>query len=158
MFNAFTRHLELQNINKITGLKYIFLAGEELVPELVTRFRRLNITIQLENLYGPTEGTVYASGYSLSEWKGICNIPIGKPLPNVKLYILGNDAHDKAIDFYEKALHLLPRNRPEEKIDLLFKLGETNLSFGAFADAIECFKKIVKSSKRTELRNKIALG
>jgi amino acid adenylation domain-containing protein len=97
MFNTFTLHLEPQNINKIAGLKYIFLAGEELVPELVNRFRRLNITIQLENLYGPTEGTVYASGYSLSEWKGSCNIPIGKPLPNVKLYILDKKGHDKTI-------------------------------------------------------------
>ena len=97
MFNAFTQHLDPQNIGKITGLKYIFLAGEALVPELVSRFRRLNTSIQLENLYGPTEGTVYASWYSLSGWNGIGSIPIGKALPNVKLYILGDDGHEKAM-------------------------------------------------------------
>ena len=97
MFNAFTLHLDTHNINKIRSLKYIFLAGEVLAPELVERFRHLNTFIYLENLYGPTEGTVYASWYSLSEWKGTGNIPIGKPLPNVKLYILDNAGNEKSV-------------------------------------------------------------
>ena len=70
MFNAFVSHLDSGSIHKIAGLKYIFLAGEALVPELVSRFRRFNTSICLENLYGPTEGTVYASGYSLSHQCG----------------------------------------------------------------------------------------
>jgi Nif-specific regulatory protein len=67
-------------------------------------------------------------------------------------------AHDKAIDFYRRALDLLPRNKQNVRIDLLFKLGETYLDFGAFADAIECFKKIIRSSKRSGCSNHKAIA
>jgi len=93
MFKAFMHMLNPQNTQQLSGLKYIFLAGEALWPGLVTRFKNLaaHIDIILENLYGPTEAAVYASGYSLQEWDGSGNIPIGKPLPNIKLYILDRD-------------------------------------------------------------------
>jgi tyrocidine synthetase-3 len=45
----------------------------------------------LENIYGPTEGTVYSSKYPLSQWDGIGRIPIGKPLQNIRLHILSKD-------------------------------------------------------------------
>jgi amino acid adenylation domain-containing protein len=93
LFDAFIEALTPQNIDKLTSLKYIFLAGETLLPELVEQFRRLNTHITLENLYGPTEGTIYASGYSLVEWQGSGPIPIGKPLQNITLYILDNYSH-----------------------------------------------------------------
>ncbi|MGD2085539.1 MAG: amino acid adenylation domain-containing protein [Candidatus Aminicenantes bacterium] len=97
MFNTFTRQLDAENIEGIASLKYIFLAGEALVPELVNRFRRFKSTSRLENLYGPTEGTVYASWYSLAEWDGTGSIPIGKPLPNVTLHIVDKTGHPTAI-------------------------------------------------------------
>ncbi|MGD2089144.1 MAG: amino acid adenylation domain-containing protein [Candidatus Aminicenantes bacterium] len=88
MFNVFVDRLSPQNIDKISGLKYIFLAGEVLGPELVRKFRRLNTAVKLENIYGPTEGTIYSSKYSLSHWDGNETVPIGKPLQNTTLYIL----------------------------------------------------------------------
>jgi amino acid adenylation domain-containing protein len=88
MFNAFLKILNPQHIKKILSLKYIFLAGEALSPQLVERFKQLNTRIPLENLYGPTEGTVYSSAYSLQDRDGKGNISIGKPLPNIRLYIL----------------------------------------------------------------------
>ncbi len=89
MFNVFLHILNRFNIHQLASLRYIFLAGEELMPELVERFRQLNTNIRLENLYGPTEATVYASGFSLSQWKGGESIPIGKPIQNTKLHVLG---------------------------------------------------------------------
>jgi amino acid adenylation domain-containing protein len=91
MFGVFIHQLLEKNITKLSGLKYIFLAGEALPPQQVKEFRNLNTLIALENLYGPTEGTIYASGYSLSQWNGNGNVPIGKPLQNVKLYILDSN-------------------------------------------------------------------
>jgi tyrocidine synthetase-3 len=88
MFKVFTDELNPQNIKKLSSLRYIFLAGEALLPHLINRFKRLNKIITLENIYGPTEATVYASWYSLSQWSGDDIIPIGKPLPNVQLFIL----------------------------------------------------------------------
>lgn len=97
LFYAFVDHLYLyqdkgeDNGDLIKSLKYIFLAGEALLGEPVQRFRQLLTSVQpqpqIENLYGPTEATVYASGFSLARWeKG--NIPIGKPLDNMKLFIV----------------------------------------------------------------------
>jgi iturin family lipopeptide synthetase A len=88
MFHAFLEILEHREIVKLASLKYIFLAGEALPPAAVNRFRSLDTSINIENIYGPTEATVYASWYSLSGWDGEGAIPIGKPLPNVTLYIL----------------------------------------------------------------------
>jgi len=92
-FNGFVDWFNQENIGKISSLKYIFLAGEALLPELVHKFKALKPHIPMENLYGPTEAAVYATGYSLSQWKGTGVIPIGKPLQNVKLYILDKDNH-----------------------------------------------------------------
>ncbi|HLP46850.1 MAG TPA: condensation domain-containing protein, partial [Candidatus Kapabacteria bacterium] len=93
MFNAFLECLEGENKRRLSSLKYIFLAGETLLTETVKKFRDLNTGITLENIYGPTEGTVYASRYSMLAWNGTGNVPIGKPLPNIKLYILNKYNH-----------------------------------------------------------------
>ncbi|NIM16719.1 MAG: amino acid adenylation domain-containing protein [Candidatus Aminicenantes bacterium] len=93
MFNAFVDIITQQNISKLSGLKYIFLAGEAILPELVKKYERLDIKIILENLYGPTEATVYASKYSLQEWDMRDTIPIGRPLGNVRLHILDGYGH-----------------------------------------------------------------
>ncbi|MCP5045597.1 MAG: amino acid adenylation domain-containing protein, partial [bacterium] len=93
MFSVFTGALTPGNVNRLSRLRYLFLAGEALLPEMVEKFRRFNTNILLENLYGPTEGTVYAGMYSLSRWDGTGSIPIGKPLPNIKLYVLDKNHH-----------------------------------------------------------------
>ncbi|HLP46994.1 MAG TPA: amino acid adenylation domain-containing protein, partial [Candidatus Kapabacteria bacterium] len=88
MFAVFVDQLTAGNIGYLSSLKYIFLAGEVILPVTVKKFKKLNNSISLENLYGPTEGTVYASQFSLKEWEGEKNIPIGKPCRNIMLYIL----------------------------------------------------------------------
>ncbi|MCP4155666.1 MAG: amino acid adenylation domain-containing protein, partial [bacterium] len=75
------------NIKKLATLKYIFLAGEAVWPELVTRFRKLETGITIENLYGPTEATIYATGYPLAQWRRGNTVPIGKPVANLQIYI-----------------------------------------------------------------------
>jgi acyl-CoA synthetase (AMP-forming)/AMP-acid ligase II len=88
MFTAFVDGMKAHDISILSGLKYIFLAGEALPPQLARKFGNLGTNIPLENIYGPTEGTIYSSNYSLSGWQGKGSIPIGKPMQNVKLYIL----------------------------------------------------------------------
>jgi amino acid adenylation domain-containing protein len=89
MFNTFVEVLSFNDINQLSSLKYIFLAGEALLPGPVNRFRRFNMSIAIENIYGPTEATVYASWYSLAHWEGDASIPIGMPIANTQIYILG---------------------------------------------------------------------
>jgi len=91
MFSAFLDMLDIDRSYQLSSLKYIFLAGEALLTSIVQRFKHSSAFgsgIVLENIYGPTENTIYSSWYSLSRWENSVNIPIGKPLPNVKLYIL----------------------------------------------------------------------
>ncbi|MCP4146802.1 MAG: amino acid adenylation domain-containing protein, partial [bacterium] len=92
MFNIFVEALNSENISKLSRLEYIFLAGEALKGQSVAKFRHLDSKTALENIYGPTEATIYAAGYSLSQWKENEEVPIGKPMPNYRLYILdGNN-------------------------------------------------------------------
>jgi amino acid adenylation domain-containing protein len=91
MFGAFLEILDSRETRRLKDLKYLFLAGEALPPPLVERFKRLNPDTQAVNLYGPTESTIYASYYPLQQWEGRGPIPIGRPLPNLALYILGPD-------------------------------------------------------------------
>ncbi|MGE5343979.1 MAG: amino acid adenylation domain-containing protein [Candidatus Omnitrophota bacterium] len=97
MFNAFIGYLNTRNRYRLSSLKYIFLAGEALLPELVKKFNDLNTSVKLENIYGPTESTVYASWYSLSRENKSNTVPIGKPLPNIKLSILNKYGHLQSI-------------------------------------------------------------
>ncbi|MCP4152805.1 MAG: AMP-binding protein, partial [bacterium] len=95
MFNVFVDWLNRQTIRQLDTLKYIFLAGEALLPNIVNKFRKLDSKnkIRLENIYGPTEGTIYAAKYSLAQWNGRTTIPIGKPMQNVKLHITGKSGN-----------------------------------------------------------------
>ncbi|ASZ13662.1 hybrid non-ribosomal peptide synthetase/type I polyketide synthase [Chitinophaga pendula] len=88
VFAAFVDTLKEIGTENITSLKYIFLAGEALSENLVNDFRKFGRDIKLENIYGPTEGTVYSSAYSLADLQEGMKMSIGKPISNVRLYIL----------------------------------------------------------------------
>lgn len=89
VFNLFVNILDNKNIIKLKSLKYIFLAGEAIWSESITKFRYLDSQVIIENLYGPTEATVYATRFPVSNWDGYGIIPIGVPIENLELYILG---------------------------------------------------------------------
>ncbi len=138
VFNAFLDSLNPRDMDALTSLKYIFLAGEALLPGSVERFNRLSLgrSILLENLYGPTENTVYASKYSLSEWGGRGLVPIGKPLQNVKLYILGGYGHLQPVGIPGElcisgaGIAVGYLNRPELTAEKFFMLMNKNFSGG----------------------------
>ncbi|UII31954.1 non-ribosomal peptide synthase/polyketide synthase [Fulvivirga ulvae] len=90
MFAVFVDELKREGIEKVSSVRYLFLAGEALSTELVKAFKALNTNIVLENIYGPTEATIYSCGYSTGSAEISGRIPIGKPLSNVTLYILDN--------------------------------------------------------------------
>lgn len=90
MLAAFVDELQIDSLDKINSLKYIFAAGETLSLALVKKFDALKTNISLENIYGPTEGTIYSCGFSTkgmstNQWS---MVPIGKPLCNINLYIM----------------------------------------------------------------------
>ena len=95
MFNVFVSMLDESNKNKLAGLRYIFLAGEAIWPDSIIKFRSLGLETIIENIYGPTEATVYSSWYPVAKWKGSGSVSIGKATDNLKLYILSNDDQSK---------------------------------------------------------------
>lgn len=89
VFELFVSYLEKNTKMQemLSTLEHIFLSGEALTPSLVNRFYELNISnTKLHNLYGPTECTVDVTYYDCK--KGDDEIPIGKPISNVCIYIL----------------------------------------------------------------------
>ncbi|MGI5365949.1 amino acid adenylation domain-containing protein [Streptomyces iakyrus] len=66
----------------------IVLAGEALPEHLVRRLRQQAPGVRLANLYGPTESTVYATGWYETDPGQVCAPPIGRPLPGTRAYVL----------------------------------------------------------------------
>lgn len=88
MLRVFLREMKQEDILNLNCLKYIFAAGEALTSDIVSSCKRILPNIELVNLYGPTEATIYATNHTIlsADIKGL--VPIGKPLTNVKTYVL----------------------------------------------------------------------
>ncbi len=77
----------------LTTLSSWILAGESLSKGLVNGFlSKFGTATQLYNFYGPTETCVDSTAYKIipDELKNYTSIPIGKPLPNERVYITDN--------------------------------------------------------------------
>jgi tyrocidine synthetase-3 len=92
MLNAFLDYLqENGNTRCLAGLKQVICSGEALTVSQVKRFdERLasKNSTGLANLYGPTEATIDVSYYDCFTRDDLNPIPIGKPIDNIRLYIL----------------------------------------------------------------------
>ena len=74
-----------KQVEKLNSLKRVVASGEALHPEMVHAFYH-KLNVPLHNLYGPTEASVDVSAYETKVGDKI--IPIGKPISNIKLYVL----------------------------------------------------------------------
>jgi len=72
------------------ALDYLLVGGEPLATELVQRFYTQQARTTLINVYGPTECCVDVSAYPIDRTHPLVShrVPIGKPLRNVRLYLL----------------------------------------------------------------------
>ena len=69
-------------------VRYVLACGEALPAHTANRFHKLLGKAKLENIYGPTESTIYATRYSLNRTAMETGVPIGKPMGNIRAYIL----------------------------------------------------------------------
>jgi amino acid adenylation domain-containing protein len=97
MFNSFFNFIESSEyMQSLDSLQYLFCSGEALLSAHVRKFNRImanNSQIRLINLYGPTEATVDVTSYNCLRDRDVESVPIGKPIDNIRLYIL--DDRDK---------------------------------------------------------------
>lgn len=78
----------LQGRTERHRLRYILACGEAMPDNLVPKVFDVLPEVKLENIYGPTEATIYASRYSLTADSVESPVPIGKPLANYRMYVL----------------------------------------------------------------------
>ncbi|MGL5794534.1 MAG: non-ribosomal peptide synthetase, partial [Waterburya sp.] len=73
-----------------SSIRLVIIGGETVNRDKVLTWNRLvGKSCQLINTYGPTEATVVATSYKISfQTDYLSSIYIGKPLPNVQVYIL----------------------------------------------------------------------
>ncbi|WP_127490417.1 non-ribosomal peptide synthetase, partial [Paenibacillus ehimensis] len=89
MFSAWVNTLKETGVAGIRTLKYVFVAGEALPVKAVEDYYSLSANAKLENIYGPTEATIYATKYSTGrETAELAGVPIGRPLCNVQAWIM----------------------------------------------------------------------
>ncbi|WPQ62326.1 amino acid adenylation domain-containing protein [Chitinophaga sancti] len=72
----------------LKSVRMVIASGEALTPATVELWYEL-VNIPLHNLYGPTEASIDVSYYATRAEEVI--IPIGRPIWNTQLYILGAD-------------------------------------------------------------------
>lgn len=64
------------------SLRHLSTGGETLVPV------RVEADYAFYNVYGPTECTIYTTAFEVDKTAAYENVPIGRPLGNLELYIL----------------------------------------------------------------------
>ncbi|TAN66234.1 MAG: amino acid adenylation domain-containing protein [Methylobacter sp.] len=84
MLQAF---IDTPGVENCLSLKRVICSGEALPADLVARFQQ-KLPAELHNLYGPTEASVDVSYWACLRGRAETAIPIGRPIANIRLYIL----------------------------------------------------------------------
>ncbi|WP_066501702.1 non-ribosomal peptide synthetase [Abyssisolibacter fermentans] len=97
MLNTFLSYVERKNnSNKVSSLERVFCSGEALTLKQLDSFNKIfngGQQIKLINLYGPTEATIDVSYFNCLTTEKLETIPIGKPIDNIRFYIVDHNLH-----------------------------------------------------------------
>jgi amino acid adenylation domain-containing protein len=83
--------IEESAFNQAPSLRAIMCGGEALPPQIVARCQS-RLRAKLYNVYGPTEAIIDCTFWPCEESNAHSPIPIGRPIPNARVYIL-DDLH-----------------------------------------------------------------
>ncbi|MFJ1269893.1 amino acid adenylation domain-containing protein [Legionella lytica] len=85
--------LQNKRIRSCSSLRYVFVGGESLRPEIKTLFFE-QLRCQLVNLYGPTEATIDITSQEVStSSKDLHTNIIGRPIHNTSLYVVNSQGN-----------------------------------------------------------------
>ncbi len=92
-WHELTACLEAEALTLPPSVRLVIIGGEKVLPaRLATWHKHVSRRVQLMNTYGPTEATIVAAMCDLSELTAFDatsqEVPIGRPIPNVQMYIL----------------------------------------------------------------------
>lgn len=72
-------------------LSLVCSSAEQMPPDLPERWRSAFPNAKLLNLYGSTECSSNALAFDTSHWSGGETVPVGRPISNVEVWVLGAD-------------------------------------------------------------------
>lgn len=75
----------------LESLKYLSVTGEAIKKNIIKRWFDLYKNVKVVNAYGPTEASDDITHYIFDKLSTTKTIPVGKPLSNLNIYILGKD-------------------------------------------------------------------
>jgi len=84
--------LDAGDVASLTWLRTIIVAGESCPRQLVNAHYEMLPRTVLINEYGPTEATVWSSVFECDPGGEGNSVPIGRPVANVRLYVLDRHA------------------------------------------------------------------
>jgi amino acid adenylation domain-containing protein len=89
-WHELTDEICADNLSLPASVRLLILGGEKALPERLASWQaRVGHSVRLVNTYGPTETTIIATMYDVCEEDGRSSeIPIGRPISNVTLYVL----------------------------------------------------------------------
>jgi amino acid adenylation domain-containing protein len=96
MLSVFVDYLDGRSdaaIASLASVRRIFASGEALASSHVKKFNDVwgaKTGARLTNLYGPTEATVDVSYFDCPTHNDFQTVPIGRPIDNIKLYVIQN--------------------------------------------------------------------
>src|SRR5262249_1020953 len=83
--------------NSFPSLRYSFFCGEALLTAPANAWLKAASGSVLENLYGPTECTVYCTGYRLDGTEDpFGSVPMGRAFPGLRARVVDPDLADVA--------------------------------------------------------------
>ena len=80
-------YLATESLADCPRLRLVMCSGEALPVDLQQRFLAQS-SAGLHNLYGPTEAAIDVSHWACHDTPGLHSVPIGRPIANLRLYVL----------------------------------------------------------------------
>ncbi|MDO6435727.1 amino acid adenylation domain-containing protein [Flavitalea sp. BT771] len=93
VFSVFVDYLEIsgeKGKTKASSLRQLLIGGEAMNPKAIRRFREMLPEVGITNTYGATEASMGTVFFEISGEIGD-NIPIGRPIDNVKALLLDEE-------------------------------------------------------------------
>lgn len=92
--------LQVGGAERLRSLKSVIVAGETCPPALVEQHYEQLPGRKFFNEFGPTEGTVWCSVAEIDGGSNPHSVSIGRPIPNVRLYILDKQGRPTPIGVF----------------------------------------------------------
>jgi amino acid adenylation domain-containing protein len=94
--------LSAEVLTLLPSLRLVILGGERALPDRITAWQQqVGQRVRLFNTYGPTEATIVATRWELPESAEGCtalsDVPIGRPIANVQVYVLDRHLRPVAV-------------------------------------------------------------